>query len=35
MMEVREKLMALLSKYFDIGDSYCYNISFGERRDDG
>ena len=26
-MDVREKLVELLSKYFDIGDSYCYNLT--------
>ena len=26
-MDVREKLVELLSKYFDIGDSYAYNLT--------
>lgn len=26
-MNVREKLVELLAKYFDIGDSYCYNLT--------
>ena len=26
-MDVREKLVELLSQYFDIGDSYCYNLT--------
>ncbi len=26
-MDVREKLVELLSEYFDIGDSYCYNLT--------
>ena len=26
-MDVREKLMELLDKYFDIGDSYAYNLT--------
>ena len=26
-MDVREKLVKLLSKYFDIGDSYAYNLT--------
>ena len=26
-MDVREKLMELLAKYFDIGDSYAYNLT--------
>ena len=26
-MDVREKLVELLAKYFDIGDSYAYNLT--------